>query len=315
MKKFLIIFLSLVLMIVCVGCGSYNPPIYVENPNGGTTGGSGGSGGSGGGNTDTPPDDDKDIPDKPNTPAEEVFTFTVTLYETDGRGRESRFYPSAEQNVQVQWMGDGSAATAWFDLTGVATYTGLDGDYRVTLSKLPTDSLGNQTHTYNPNGITASNNNRDIKIVLIPIRTHVSGTGTSSSNPFFIQSEGAYQVVLNTGSGASSQRWFRYIPQEPGIYTIETLVDADANEINPTIRYYMSNMGGWVSTTPEVYPDGGYTNGGFTKNAKYEVYISGEDDAINEVGAPRLFTISAESIIGYPVRVYFSITFTPLTSD
>lgn len=294
MKKFLIIFLSLVLIVVCAGCGTYTPPIIPENP-GGTTG-SGGSGGTGGNNGGTDGGEDR-----PPVDGEEDFIFTVTLYETNGKGQKTRFYPQTGQVIEVLWAGESSLATAKVDPTGVARKEGLDGDYRVSLSNLPTDSNGNPTHTYNPNGITADNVNRDVEIVLIPIRTTGAGNGNSNSSKYNLTTEGAY---LATFRRAGQEIWYQYKPTVSGVYTIETLIDAEANEVNPTIKFYNSNTGGWYDPNPiETITDGG-AGSSFTKNAKWEVTLDS-----SEIGNIRTFTLSIDSKVNYPIDVYFSVTY------
>lgn len=296
MKKFLIILLSLVLIVACAGCGTRIPAIVPENPGNSSSGNQG----SGSGNQGSDTDDPSNVNPPPGG-EEEVFTFTVTLYETNGKGDDTRFYPQVGQDIEVMWSGESAIATAKVDPTGVASKKGLDGDFRVSISKLPLDSNGNPTHTYNPNGITADNNNRDIKIVLIPIRSVGKGNGTSNSTKYNITTEGAYLVTFRRDK---QEIWYQYKPTVSGIYTIETLIDAEANEVNPTIKFYNSNTGGWYDPNPwEVITDGG-AGSSFTKNAKWQVMLDS-----SEIGNIKTFTLSIDSKVDYPVNIYFSVTY------
>lgn len=289
MKKFLIILLSLVLIVFCVGCGSYQPPIIDGS---GSTSGSGGSGGTGSGG-----DNPNNPPDGPTPPEEEVIVFTVSLFVANSDGKLVRFIPDASMNIKAQWEGADGIFIEPFDSLGVARAYGLDGEYRITLSDLPKD------YTYNPNGIEADNDLRDINIELLPYTT-TPDKKTSEYDCIRLNTEGTYKVKL---SKKTDLRHFEYQPQGAGIYTIESIVDITAGKINPRMIKYGGTIGfKWVE---ETVNDGG-ASGSYTKNFKWQIQL---DDS-SYVGNVWTFAISADVATGvdYPVDVYFKLTFVGL---
>ena len=161
MKKISLIILSLICAAAfCfTACGTYTPP-------------------------STPP------PDKPNTPGdtpggdeEEENLFKTTLV-CNG----AKFIPQIE--MSAQWSDGIGFYTAEFDGDGVATKSGLDGDYTVTLTNLP------DGYTYNPNIYQADNDNREVEIELYPL-IPTTGTGTDKYNNIInISQLGAYRVTF-----------------------------------------------------------------------------------------------------------------------
>lgn len=268
-----------VLLCVCVlatvsACGTY---IEANKPTGGTIGG----------NTDDPskPSGGNDTDDD---------TFSVTL---DYEGSISL----VDLNMmQANWTNmessNGATSTASFDKDGVATITGLDGDYRVTLSNVP------DGYTYNPNIYTADNDEKNIKIKLYEI-TPVGGgrTGTNwYSDVCVISSMGAYRAVLTKENYEHGIR-FQYEPKYAGDYTIESMIDITANKINPFIDMH-SGTRSWVNELSWTTMDGGGEENTYTKNFKWEVQLGS-----NGVGNVFNFRIYATCVNedAFPINVDF----------
>lgn len=295
MKKFLVIALSLMLVIFCAACsGVYTPPIQ-SNPNGGT-----------GTNVNKPGDEDKDNPGS----SDEGLTYSVQLM-CEGKP----YLP--QQLIRAQWIAEdgNSVVTEAFNTLGKATATGLDGEYRVSLSNVPDD------FTYNPNGNYADNNKKDITIELLPIiSTTGSGVGLYESEGCIkLTRTGTYRAhIVGKGEGplgeAGSTRvtfknavYYQYTPTSAGKYTIQSWCDTTVNEVNPKIaRYYGQSTGKYLYT--EEHKDGVYDDGGdssdYTKNFKLEIEI-GE----NGIGNSWTFGVMADTKGEYPVDVDFTISY------
>lgn len=272
MKKILILLLTILLVVVFAGCGTYTPPIV--------------SGGDGGDKVkpDTPPDDG-------NT-GEEGFTFSVTLMFNG-----VRFSLSPDMKITAQWSGNGEVHSAMFNSLGIAQKSGLDGDYRVTLSQLP------ENYTYNPNAYFADNDNRDVEIELLQITSTDSNRGSSVYSPIKIQqSNSTYRAVLNSKSHVI---YYQYQPTAIGIYSLESWVDVTKNEVNPIMNYFISsNAGNYVNTDLiDAYNDGG-TSGSYTKNFRFTLEVPE-----NYGGNVWTFGVHADSVGEYPVTVDFTIKY------
>ena len=276
MKKIFSVTLILLLITSFVlslaGCGTYKPPIILddhygeeqkpENPPGGTTPGDPGS--------------------------EEKLVFTVTLY-SEGR----RFSPNV--TFYAQWISEDRTeiVSAPFDKLGVAQTTGLDGEYRVTLSGLPDD------YTYNPNGILVDNDKRDVNIELLPI-IQTKNKGTDYYRDCIeVEKLGTYRHQFN---GRNERSWFRFHPKAQGKYVIESWADVSENEINPVMVHYSGNEQ-YVNID---YPTGTYDDGGtsstFTKNFRFELELSS-----GMVGNVWVFQLYADCKGEYPINVDFTI--------
>lgn len=240
-------------------------------------------------------DDKNNNTSKPSGGDEEnTDTFSVTL-EYEG----SISFVSLNL-MQANWTdvesSNGATYTASFNGEGVATITGLDGDYRVTLSNVP------DGYTYNPNIYTADNDERNITVKLYEI-TPVGGgkTGTNwYQDVCVISSMGAYRAVLTKDNYEDGIR-FQYEPRYAGDYTIESMIDITANKINPYIDVH-NGTSQYVNETTWTTMDGGGEENTYTKNFRYEVQI----DA-NHVGNVFNFRIYATCIDEdyFPINVDF----------
>ena len=272
MKKIFILTLILLLVMSLAGCGTYKPPIITDNPYDNEENNTP----PGGGTTSPNPDD------------EEERVYTVTLY-SEGR----RFSPNVV--FYAQWTSEDRTEiiNSPFDALGVAKTTGLDGEYRVTLSGLPDD------YTYNPNGIFVDNENRDVNIELLPI-IETKNKGTDYYTDCIELSKlGTYRHQFNA---RNEKAWFRYYPTAQGKYVIESWVDVTENEINPVMIHY-AGTSHYVNLD---YPSGTYDDGGtgstYSKNFRFTLELSG-----SMVGNVWIFQLYADCKGEYPINVDFTI--------
>lgn len=325
MKKFLIVLLSLVLIVFCVGCdiGTYSPPI--------DNGGNGGNNNSG---TGKDPNKDPNIdPDNPYYPGtdQEGVVFTVSLVTKNQSGSTQRFTPPADKlnEFEAQWMGEsGDIHTANFDLTGTAAII-LDGDYHVTLSKLP------DNYTYNPNGLDVNNNKSSKEIELLEIVTTSEWAGrgyygntTGTKKVIEVSKYGAYKATLyntytrdqpwNEGTvdsdilnSKSDMIYYEYAAEEPGYFLVESMVDATDNDVNPTL-WVMSEVGGNAQFKSNQYSwykidDGGASNT-YTKNFRY--YINLSDGFVGNTFTFGVYvSTTRQGASAWPITIYFRITY------
>lgn len=285
MKKFLIVILSFLMIVFCVGCGAYSQ-------------------------NDTPFGDEDigNVQQKPNIGDQQEEKFTVEL-----KRNGSKYIPSYTpgKTLKARWtaIGGSSIHEAIFNDDGVAEIAGLDGDYQVTLVDLP-DSV-----TYNPQGYTADNYDKHTVIEIIPISktTHSTGSSLGASGNITIISEGTYRAIIDSAwNGAYDQYaktfegivFYGFTPKRAGLYSIESFVDITANEVNPIMEYYIGNSIGGTQYWDSKYVDGGsYST--YTKNFRAEIVC---EDASGSNSW--YFGIHAESKQGtYPITIDFTIKY------
>lgn len=256
--------LLLILVLCFNSCGEYNPAI--QRPGGGGT------------DTDTPGGGDGKDP--------EGYTFTASLYYNN-----ERFVP--EERIDVQWTDGFAVYTAELNDEGVATVTGLDGDYRVTLSGIP------EGYIYNPNALTATNNERNTRIDLYKItKTTGKGTGLYGNDVIKLTNPGIFSATVED---ATDIVYYQFTPSEAGIYSVEGWVDTTANRINPKLDIY-NGSSAWKQFAYTL--DDGGAESYFTKNFKYEVKVSKEG-----IGQAFTFGVKATSKDNtYPLTVNFVVT-------
>ncbi len=165
------------------------------------------------------------------------------------------FSPSAQ--IFAQWTEeDGySIHRAPVDSKGVAKISGLDGDYKVTLSALPAG------YTYDANVYSANNDERETVITLFRI-TPTTGSGNDLYDAIMLTDRGVYRATINY-SGQTV--YFRYKPTYTGEYSVSTLVDVTDNVINPLLDVHLGT-GGYINPTPEAVVDTGGPENTYTKN-------------------------------------------------
>ncbi len=231
----------------------------------------------------TNPNEEEDI--------ENPFTVTVTY-------QGQTYIPTVENPMSVLWSDGYSVHEAQIGADGVARIGGLDGDYRVTLTGVP------DGFWYNPNIYNADNENRNVEIELQQI-IPTTGKGLDRYNgAISITSTGVYCIEVRE---AGQETFFEYVPSQNGVYSVESWMDVEANEVNPVANYY----GASFAYKPLVSThDGGGPEGSYTKNFVMEVKIG--DDNISSTGtgsAVFTFGITATSKDGkYPIKIYIAIT-------
>lgn len=302
MKKFLIILLSLALFVFCVGCGTYTPP---KDPGEDISGKPGTTPGKPG-NQDGPDVDGPGFEDGDN---ELVFTVTLTI--KNSFGELVRYSPRPTDDISAQWSSDGGNDNhvAKFDSMGVATCKGLDGEYRVTLSNLPSDRI------YDPNGNYVDNDFRDLTIELLDVKS----TGKNTGKGLYVQqgtciplnSVGTYKARVEKKyvKGKTDEVrdgsiiYFEYTPTEPGYYSLESIVDIVDAKVNPMVDVFTGSS--QFKRYDSTIDDGG-KSGNFTKNFKWEMVI-----AQGYTGNCFTFAIKADVANGvkWPVDIYFTLTY------
>ncbi len=265
LKNLLIALLALALLLGAVACGEYNGPIKRPDESGPTD--------ETGGETDTEAGEDTS------------FSVTLTL-------NGEPFIPTEDEPLNAQWTDNFSFHAATFDENGKATVEGLDGDYKVTLSSVPSGLA------YNPNAYTADNENRHIEIELYDI-TKTRGDGDDLYRCIALSDPGVYQVTLDS---ASHVVLYEFIPRANGQYSVESWVDVTANDINPLLDVYTGSVA-WKQFA-YTQNDGGAVSQ-YTKNFKYEVKVADEN-----IGNAFTFGVKCDTKDGkYPVTVTFVVQF------
>lgn len=261
LKTLLSVFAALFLAFAFSGCGEYTPPAGSgSNPSG-----------------PVKPDDPT-----PRPPAAEDDDFTVQLL--CSRGDFTANIYSDITKIQVQWTDTetNEVFRAGFDKDGKASRSGLDGDFRVTLVTLP------DGYTYEPNNYTATNDLKDVRIMLYEL-TPISLSLTPYSGwpesfyYYTIDSIGAYRVVLHD---ENEKVFFGFKPKQEGMYSVESLVDITADEVNPLIDVHFGNFPNYANQMIGATQDGGGPSGTYAKNFKWEYNISA-----SEVGNGILFRL------------------------
>ena len=265
MKNILVKVISLLLLLsVLTSCGTYNPP---NNP--------------GGNPNDNPNPNPNPNPDPEGEP--------TTVFVTDYRGM-----PFEELEGEDVIFSDGfSVYTAELDAWGEAEIKGLDGDFRVTLDKVP------EGYTYNPNVYTVTNDQRDITITLYAIestKNKGTGDGLYGDEVIKINSTGMYSATVEEEGDVV---YYEFTPTKAGEYSVEAWVDVTKGEINPKLEvYYGSFAAKWFDY---LLDDGGAASG-YTKNFRYTVQIDK-----SEVGNAFTFGVTGTTRGEYPFDVHFAV--------
>ena len=268
MKKLIISVLSFLaactMAFSFAACGTYTP----ATPN----------------NPDDGKNDDNNNNNNGDEDGEKPFTATLTY---GGR----IFKP--ETPISARWNDGSSVYSAEFDEAGVAKVYDLDGDFTVTISDIP------EGYTYNANVYTADNDNRDVEIELYKLNTYY-GSGTDKySNVIELTKLGAYRVTFTE---AGQQLFCEYRPPRSGTYAIESILDINANEVNPRLDVYVGNAA-WKPENPTSKIDGGGVSSVYTKNFKYEVNVANSNNVYS-------FAVKFDkrSHVEFPINIDFIIT-------
>lgn len=306
-SNFLTALICIILSLVCAfsivfaGCAEYIPP---ENQ---------------GGNPVDPVD-----PDDPAPPADEntkdfsvqlvtivnrkELNFTYDYYEaSDGKkGVHDQSWIKWE-TIRVQWTNVETGARHYSTLNkeGKATCAGLDGDYKVTLTSLPTG------FTYEPNINHANNLSKKISVTVYKIQ-EASETNYFKKYKDSVVIEDIYGrklpktgVYRTTLKNSDDKVLFYYQPSKQGTYSLTTLVDVTENKINPKLTLYTGQVAsGAIYFNMEQ--DGGGSENTYTKNVRLEYNLPADQAKGNAL----FFELSSTSQDGndsYPLTVDFLI--------
>lgn len=257
MKRILCGMLALLLLLALTGCGELHQGVVGTRPS----------------------------QNKPSGPVDvnSGKVYSVTLMK-DGQPY------SPEIEIYAQWTDGYSYYTAKFDENGVASVTGLDGDYTVTLSAVPVD------YTYNTNGYRVTSDQPNITVEIYRIY-YGEGEGKDLYPPH-VKSLSYFGVYEITIKGPEDVVYCRFLPSEKGIYNIESWVSVSEDNVNPKMDRYHGNAAYlWFEET--IDEGGAASQTGFTKNFKYTYTIVEE-----EVGNQFTFGVRAVAKDGkYPVTV------------
>ena len=245
------------------------------------------------------------------------LTSTVTLSLNDQPITENAgFYTLyQEMDIYAMWSNGYTTVLALFNEEGVAMCQGLDGDYQVTLlakkkgQELDTSSAFSQTigdYTYNINGHTTNNDNRRIELPLYRI-LYGEGEGTNWAYPYVMEfsTPGVYKITLNS---ADHKIIFRFAPGSSGIYTIESWINVQDDNVNAVLEHWYGSVA-WAQYAYDVTDYS--ATGVYTKNFKE---VRTVDEA--ELGNVFIWGIHGSSKDAtYPIEVYVSVLKTGELAD
>ena len=267
-NKIISIMLICFILLSLFSCGEYNPA--TDKGNGPSQGGNG------------------DSVQKPNMDDDPTNDFTVQL-----RVNEQPFRPTTSMNVY--WNDGYNVHIAPVDNSGYAVIDGLDGDYNVTLSSVPSG------YAYDPNAYVATNDNRNIIIDMYDLNL-LRGSGMGLYECYQISDTGVYTITVQNESDFS---YIQFAPQMNGTYTVESWVNVVDDDVSPICVAYLG-------TSQYKYGEYKVTDvgicGSYTRNFIHTVNIA--DENISTSGGSQTFTfaVGAETKSGvYPVNLTFAI--------
>ena len=266
-NKIISIILICFILLSLFSCGEYNPA--TDKGNGPSQGGNG------------------DSVQKPNMDDDPTNDFTVQL-----RVNEQPFRPTTSMNVY--WNDGYNVHIAPVDNSGYAVIDGLDGDYNVTLSSVPSG------YAYDPNAYVATNDNRNIIIDMYDLNM-LRGSGTGLYECYQINETGVYTITVQSEGDLS---YIQFAPQTNGVYTVESWVNVVDDNVSPICMAYLGSSqykyGEYKVTDVGVC-------GSYTRNFIHTVKIA--DDNISSGGSQTFtFAVTAETKAGvYPVNLTFAV--------
>ena len=269
LNRILSVILLLAMLLSLFSCGEYKPS-------------QGGTQGSGGGKY---PDNSEDQPTLDDDPTND---FSVQL-NLNGQP----FIPKVK--ISVYWNDGYNVHTAPVDLTGRAVIDGLDGDYRVTLSSVPSG------YAYDPNAYVSTNDNRAIIIDMYDLN-RLRGSGTDLYHCYEISDTGVYTVTVESPDDLN---YIQFAPKKNGTYTVESWVSTVDDEVSPVCL-------GYLGTTQYKYGEYKVTDvglcGSYTRNFVHTVNIAEESISTGGGSLTFTFAIGAENKSGvYPINLTFAI--------
>ena len=306
-KKFLTAFICVILSLLTAlcfafsGCAEYKPP-------------------EGGGDTPVIPVDPVD-PENPDDPKQDEKGFSVQLVVKNGKVWQnftSEYYDASDgkggahaqgwiywDSIKVQWTDVESNArySSPRDSDGKATRSDLDGDYKVTLTNVPTG------FTYEPNQNYADNITKKIEIVLYKIQNTGAtirlweGSDHTEFKAKMLNTTGAYSVTLKN---KDDRVMFAFSANKQGTYSLTTLANVIENKINPTLSVYNGNLTSKAIYYAESKDDGGAENS-YTKNVFWQYYISANEAVGANALIFELYSSSLDGNSSYPFELNFLI--------
>lgn len=280
-KSFLALALAII-MLALTGCGTY----------------------SGGIGSDSDKDTDNNTDTDISTPIEDKSKYTVKVM-FDGKYLDPNTLldEGEEKTIKAVWTNGFSYHEATFDENGEAVATGLDGDYRVSLSDLP------EGYSYNPNLYVARSNKKEVVIEIYDYKP-TRGTGANRYDKSIkISKIGLYQAKLDDKDDVV---FYQFTPKESGKYLIESWADVSSNTVNPKLEIYHGQAVG-ASYYVMTLDDGAEGDQGtFTKNFAYEWQV-----APSEIGNAFIFGIKADvnSSTEKNIDINFAITLNGAMND
>lgn len=235
-------------------------------------------------------DDPNKGPDDPVTEPDTSTHYTVTVF-YDGKP-----FSPGDLDITAVWHGNNSITRSLLDAEGKADAGELDGDFNVYLLGLP------DTYTYNPNAYKATSDERQVSILLTTVKSPAKGTGENmygNLGCYQTREQGTYRAEIDK---EDKVLFYEYEPLGQGVYIIESWTNIYVDEVNPYIDVYLgSSQNKWFGH--RLDGGGAATDGGFTKNFRWEIAISSDE------GGVFTFAVGAVSKSQeYPVFVDFEIT-------
>ncbi len=275
-KKSICVFLTLLFAFFAFSCGKTNPA--VNKPGTSIPSYSG-------------------LEEQPELDDDPTNDFTVKL-----RLKGEAYIPTVA--VNAYWNDGYTIHVAPFDVDGVATIDGLDGDYKVTLSSAPSG------YAYDPNAYQATNDNRHVIIDMYDSGA-VKAKETSLYSSYRVYETGVYTVTIaedpfdiNQDQKLVDVAYFEFVPQMNGVYTVESWVNTADDDVNPVCIAY---LGSFAYKHSEYRVTDVGACGSYTRNFVHTVKIA--DENIGSSGSQSFsFAITAETKSGvYPATISFAI--------
>ena len=179
-KKITSLILAILFILSLVSCGTLNPAINSDSDTDTETQTDTDTSGGGGIGTETDTETENETFGDETGYSDSAFTVAL-------RYNGVKYIPSSD--VVVTWKNGSTLETSTLNSKGYAGSERLDGDYKVTISGLPSDKV------YNPNIYEATNDKRNI---IIDIRDFGSYTGRGKDpyNGIRLSKVGVYSVTL-----------------------------------------------------------------------------------------------------------------------
>lgn len=295
-----ILALATALCLLFGGCAEYTAP---QNP----------------GNTGA---DKPSLPVTPSDPTdtEEGFSVQLIVYDGEWRNFTKEYYEASDgkggahdagwiywDSLKVQWTDRETNAryTSGLDGDGKAVCNELDGDYKVTLTSLPTG------FTYEPNENYADNITKRIEITIhkiLPLGRqdylYLNTNGnTTKYNYYELNTTGAYRITL---ANADDSIMCALHVTRQGTYSLTTLADVTANLVNPKLSVYNGNLSSRLVYWNSDKDDGGASNT-YTKNIYWQYNISASEATGGNALIFRLYSSSIDGSSGYPMTIDFLV--------